>query len=544
VNNSDNNSPLDKAMLGWLTEFAVQGIIVTDDELNIRSCNKWFEKQSGRNESDLIGRNLLEVFPELETRGFDRYYREVLDGQSRILSHRFHIYLWPMPPSIGATTLAQMQQSARISPLFDDDKVIGTVTAIEDVTERVVREMELNAQIEERERLLASELAARQLAEENSRLKDEFLATVSHEIRTPLNAINGWTQILLTGNLDEGQMRHALDTIQRNVSSQTQIIEDLLDISRIVAGQMRLELQPVNLAESIEAALEVVRPSANVKEIKLIETVESAATFIMGDASRLQQIFWNLLSNAIKFTPLKGRIEIVLRELETYAELSVRDTGHGIEPDFLPFIFDRFRQADGSSKRKFGGLGLGLSIVKNLVEMHGGTISVESTERGTAFTIMLPLLLSQRNDEVYESSVRSFDRPAANKDIAGLRILVIDDDADSREMLKFFIEDCQASVMTASSALEALTHFPIFKPDVLISDLGMPEMDGYDLIERIRALPEENGGKTPAIALTGYVSIEEQKRVEASGFDVHIAKPLDQNKLVKVINNLLQRIQQ
>ncbi|HEX8736486.1 MAG TPA: ATP-binding protein [Pyrinomonadaceae bacterium] len=540
--NGSNNSTLDAAMLRWMSEFAAQGLLVTDEKLNVSSCNKWFEKQSGKWEKDLIDKNLLEIFPELASRGFDRYYRDALNGQSRFLSHRLHKYLLPMTPSAGVTAFAQMQQSARISPLFDGEKVIGTITVIEDVTERVAREMELNVQIEERGRLLASEQSARQLAEENSRLKDEFLASVSHEIRTPLNAINGWTQILLSDDSNAEKSRHALDTIQRNVGSQTQIIDDLLDISRIVTGQMRLDLQPVNLAESIETALDNLRPAINAREIKLIKTIESDAIFVMGDASRLQQIFWNLLSNAVKFTPLKGQIETILREVDAFAEVIIRDSGQGISNDFLPFVFERFRQADGSSKRKHGGLGLGLSIVKNLVEMHGGTITAESAGEGAGatFTMMLPLLLPQKSDEDFNRPT-SFFIKAAKNDFTGIRILVVDDDADSREMLRYVLEDTKAHIMTAGSANEALAQFSAFEPHILITDLGMPEIDGYDLISQIRALPAESGGRTPAIALTGYVGAEEQKRVQASGFDIHVAKPVDFSRLMKIINNLLHK---
>ncbi|HEX8369597.1 MAG TPA: ATP-binding protein [Pyrinomonadaceae bacterium] len=542
MNGNGNNSSLDTAMLRWMSEFAAQGLLITDEKLNISSCNKWFEKQSGKREKDLVNSNLLEAFPELAARGFDRYYRDALSGQSRILSHRLHKYLLPMTPSAGVTAFAQMQQSARISPLFDGEKVIGTITVIEDVTERVAREMELNVQIEERSRLLTSEQAARQLAEENSRLKDEFLASVSHEIRTPLNAINGWTQILLSGDSNAEKSRHALSTIQRNVGSQTQIIDDLLDISRIVTGQMRLDLQPVNLAESIETALDNLRPAANAREINLIETIESGETFVMSDASRLQQIFWNLLSNAVKFTPLNGQIEIILREVDAFAEVIIRDSGQGIADDFLPFVFERFRQADGSSRRKHGGLGLGLSIVKNLVEMHGGTITAESAGEGAGatFTMMLPLLLPQKGDENFDRQTGFFVKAAKN-DFAGIRILVVDDDADSREMLRYVLEDTKAHIMTAGSAGEALAQFSTFEPDILISDLGMPELDGYDLIKQIRALPTESGGRTPAIALTGYVGAEEQKRVQSSGFNIHVAKPVDFNKLMKIINNLLHK---
>ena len=526
-------------MLGWMFEFALIGLLITDENLRIRSCNKWFEKQSEKSEKDLIDRNLLEVFPDLKTRGFDRYYKDALGGQSRILSHRLHKYLLPMPPSTSVTSFGQMQQSARISPLFEGERLVGTITVIEDVTERVAREMELNVQLEERERLLASEQAARELAEENSRLKDEFLASVSHEIRTPLNAINGWTQIILSSDTNAEKFRHALSTIQRNVISQMQIIDDLLDISRIVTGQMRLDLQTVNLAESVENALNNLRPAINARQINLVKNIESGAVFIMGDRDRLQQVLWNLLSNAVKFTPIRGQIEVTLREIDDFAEIIIRDNGHGISADFLPFVFERFRQADSSSKRKHGGLGLGLSIVKNLVEMHGGTVAAESAGVGAGanFTIMLPLLLQQETAELAPTVSPGIKNTPRNFD--GVRILVVDDDADSREMLRYVLEDCKAQIQTAGSAREALNQFSTFAPDILISDLGMPEMDGYDLIKKIRALPSGDGGQTPAIALTGYVGAEEQKRVQSAGFDIHVSKPVDFHKLLEIINKLL-----
>ena len=538
---SDKNTALNRALLGWISDFALVGILVTDENLDIRACNKWFEKQSEQSERYLAGRNLFEVFPELKARGFNRYYEDALSGQSRILSHRLHKHLFPMTPSAGVTVFAQMQQSARISPLFDDERVIGTITIIEDVTERVEREMELNVQLEERQRLLVSEQAARELAEENNRLKDEFLASVSHEIRTPLNAINGWTQILLSSETNPEKFRHALRTIRRNVASQMQIIDDLLDISRIVTGQMRLDLQPLKLADSIETALNNIRPTAQVRQINITETIESDSVFVMGDQHRLQQILWNLLSNAVKFTPVRGNIEIILREVDDFAEIIVRDSGQGITSEFLPFIFERFRQADSTSKRRYGGLGLGLSIVKNLVEQHGGTITAESEGegKGSAFSVMLPLMLMRKSEE--PGALAASRLGDSEESFAGIRMLIVDDDADSREMLRYVLEDKHAQILTVGSAHEALNQFSVFNPDILISDLGMPEMDGYDLIRQIRALPPENGGQTPAIALTGYASPEEEKRVRRSGFDIHLAKPVDFQKLVEIIKNLLDR---
>lgn len=536
---SNNHKSTDSAVLRWLHEFSVQGILITDETLTVRSCNNWLERQLGTKEDELIGRSLLDIFPELKNRGFDRYYADALSGQSRILSYRLHKYLLEMPPSTGSGVFAQMQQSARISPLIDGDEVIGTITVIEDVTERVVREMELNTQLEERERLLASELEARKLAESNSRVKDEFLAAVSHEIRAPLNAITGWTQLLLSGDLDDEKSQHALDTIRRNVTAQAHIIEDLLDISRIIAGQMRLDMQALNMSEAVNAAIENVSPSAKAKNVQLIAKPQEPPVFVMGDAGRVQQILWNLLTNAVKFTPPGGRVEVLLSEVDGFAELSVRDTGQGISEDFLPHVFDRFRQAEGGSRRRQGGLGLGLSIVKNLAEMHGGVVAADSRGEGSGavFTVTLPSLTLD-SDAANDSGKEEIGRQGANADISGCRVLIVEDDRDSREMLAVLLKAHHAETMTAANAIEALDKFPSFKPDVLISDLGMPQVDGYDLIKRIRSMSPEQGGSIPAIALTGYAGPEESKRVHSAGFDSHIPKPVDQERLITTISSM------
>jgi PAS domain S-box-containing protein len=535
------NSTLGTAFQTWMHEFASNGILLTDENLHVRSCNVWLAKQIGSPESDLIGRHLFELFPEIQKRGFDRYYREALVGQSRILSHRLHRYLLPMAPATGAGSYAQMQQSARISPLSDGEKIVGTITLIEDVTDRVTREHELNAQLEERDRLLASELSARELAETNSRIKDDFLAAVSHEIRAPLNAITGWTQLLVNGGLGEQEKTHALDTIQRNVKSQTQIIEDLLDISRIVAGQMRLDLKPHDLIDSIDSTYESVMHAAKAKEIRIVRSVPLRSPLIMGDSSRLQQVVWNLMTNAVKFTQSGGQVEVTLREVNDFAELTVADNGPGISSEFLPYVFDRFRQAEGGSRRRQGGLGLGLSIVKNLVEMHGGMVSVESRGEGsgTAFTVMIPVLLSERGRSSIADSSAESGQDHVN--IAGCRILIVEDDDDSREMLERLLTTLSAETATAATAAEAMDLFSSFKPEILISDLGLPEFDGYDLIKRIRGLSAEEGGSVPALALTGFASAEEKRRVRSAGFDDHLAKPVEFEKLIEIIGRLWSR---
>ena len=529
------------AICRWVSEHGPRGVLATDLDLTIRYCNKWVERQTGKKSSEIIGQNLLALFPEIGARGLDRHYRDALGGSSTVLSHRLHSYLIEMPASAG-TPDTLMQQTCRIAPLLENERTIGTITVIEDVTERTTREKELREQLDEREGLLARELEARRTAEENSRLKDEFLATVSHEIRAPLHAIRGWTLILRGGSVDSETFNHALDTIDRNVVSQSQIIEDLLDISRMVTGQLKLDLRPVDLCESVEAAIDSLSPAARSKEIRLTKAVEPATSFVTGDADRIQQILWNLISNAIKFTPANGSIEVGLRESGDHAEITVRDNGGGISPDFLPFVFDRFRQADGGMKRRHGGLGLGLSIVRNLVELHGGTVSADSRGEGsgTTFTVTLPRLVLVSGDGAFGQAVEPSDDVQPLR-MLKCRIMIVDDDEDSREMLRILLSTRNAEVLAAGGAAEALALIESFEPDVLISDLGMPEMDGYDLIRQVRSSESELCRRVPAIALTGYVSIEEQRRVRSSGFDVHISKPLDHAVLVQTIGELLDR---
>ena len=537
---NENNSVQLSAIARWVTENANQGVLVTDTELRISYCNRWIEKHTGKSGSEITGQGLFSTFPEIEDRGLAHYYHQALQGESRVLSHSFHQYLLLLPAPSVTSEVDRMQQSCRIGPLVDNDRIVGTITIVEDVTDRVTRERELKVQIEEKERLLKSELAARQLAEENSRVKDEFLATVSHEIRAPLNAIRGWSLILRKGPVDSQTFNHAIDTIDRNVVAQSELIEDLLDISRMVTGQLNLEFQPVDLVEIINSAVDSISPTVTAKDQKLTKTFASDASFVVADRERLQQVLWNLLSNAIKFTPAKGAIEVDLLEDENFVNVTVRDNGIGISPEFIPYVFDRFRQGDGGRRRRHGGLGLGLSIVKNLVALHGGSISVESEGEGhgTTFTVRLPRLASPEKRATSDQA--KAPRPDAfTGEPLECRILIVDDDDDSRETLRMILSMRNAEVAAAASAREALSIFEDFDPDLVISDLGMPEMDGYDLIREIRAFSPEKGGKVPALALTGYVSAEEQTRVRESGFDGHLAKPLDHDILVSRIEELL-----
>ena len=538
---------LNAAVLRWMHDLTAQGILMTDDELNILGWNQWLEEHTEHRAADVMGRNLLELYPELIERRLDRHYKWALEGQVRVLSQRLHGHLIAMPTSLGENAYTQMQQSVRISPLTHEGRVIGTLTIIDDVTERVAREAELQAQLEARSRLLASEQAAREEAEQANHLKDEFLATISHELRTPLTAIIGWSTMLRGGKLDESLSARAIETIYRNAQSQNQLIADLLDVSRIISGKLRLDVRTIELPAIIEAAVDAVRPAAEAKGIQLQSLIDPLAGPISGDADRLQQIIWNLLTNAIKFTPKGGRVQVKLERIDSHVEIRVTDSGIGISPEFLPYVFDRFRQADAATTRMHGGLGLGLSIVRQLTELHGGTVRVESEGegKGATFIISLPFIAvigeqvepEDIHPTISEHSV-SLDCPPS---LDGLRILVVDDEEDTRDLLRAVLEECGSEVTTVASAAEALDTIEALRPDVLVSDLGMPGEDGYSLIAKVRALPAERGGQTPAAALTAYARAEDRLRVLRSGFQIHLPKPVEPVELVTVVANLAGR---
>ncbi|HVG28406.1 MAG TPA: hybrid sensor histidine kinase/response regulator [Pyrinomonadaceae bacterium] len=401
---------------------------------------------------------------------------------------------------------------------------------------------------EEREQLLKSEQAARLNAEANSRLKDEFLATVSHELRTPLTAILGWAQLLRRGVPDEQIAAHALEVIERNGLAQLHLVEDLLDVSRIISGKLLLDVRPVDLDAVIGAALDAARPAAESKGIELRHALDAAAGAVLGDADRLQQIVWNLVNNAVKFTPAGGRVEVRLARAASGVEISVGDTGIGIEPEFLPHVFDRFRQADAATTRTYGGLGLGLAIVRQLTELHGGEVSADSAGvgRGTTFTIRLPLssLVAQRAVVASGRAGASDPRGAEALDcesLTGVRVLVVDDEPDARELFARTLSECGAEALTAGSAAEALAAIESERPDVLLADIGMPGEDGYALIGKVRGLPPERGGRTPAAALTAYAHAEDRVRALRAGFQLHLPKPVTSAELVAAIANLAAR---
>jgi PAS domain S-box-containing protein len=385
-------------------------------------------------------------------------------------------------------------------------------------------------------------------AREANRLKDEFLATVSHELRTPLTSIMGWLRMLRAGSLNEEQSARALETIERNTYAQTQIIEDLLDISRIISGKLRLDIRLIELSSVIEAAVESTRPAADAKGIRVQLLLDPQAGPVAGDAERLQQIVWNLISNAVKFTPKGGRVQIRLQRIDSHIEIAISDSGQGISPDFLPHVFDRFSQGDSSSTRKYGGLGLGLAIVRQLVEMHGGTVSADSPGegRGATFTLTFPLAvvknqsLKDSTEQIHPSVNRHDTRFTCPDELAGLKILIVEDEADSRDMLTFVLEQCEAEVRGAGSVAEAMAALEEFDPQVIVSDIGMPGEDGYDLIRQVREREKDTGRRrVPAIALTAYTRTGDRMRALTSGFQMHVPKPVEPAELVAVISSLV-----
>jgi PAS domain S-box-containing protein len=428
-------------------------------------------------------------------------------------------------------------------PLLDESGRTYAVCGIStDISERKRAEAE-------REVLLAREQAARVELERIGRLKDEFLAMLSHELRTPLTAILGWSQLLLTRHPLTEMVRRGLETIERNARTQSKLIDDLLDMSRIITGGLSLDVEVVDLAEMLETMLESAEPEAKTKGILLELSVEPIGGRVMGDPNRLQQIVWNLLSNSMKFTPQGGQVKVSLRREGSYAHLAVSDTGIGIDPEFLPYVFEQFRQADASTTREHGGLGLGLSIVQHLVELHGGTVEAASAgkDQGASITVKLPL-------EVKHAEALAGEQPPSMPqrrplwcrggellDLKGVRVLVVDDEPDTRELLLRILAECHAEVRTAGSVVEALAELDRDQPMVLVSDIGMPQEGGYELIQKVRQLPQERGGSVPALALTAFARAEDRTRALMAGYQMHLAKPVKPSDLVAHVASLAGR---
>jgi PAS domain S-box-containing protein len=491
-------------------------IVSKDLHSIVMSWNKGAERIFGYSAEEMIGQSIIKILPP------DR-----LDEEKEILA-RLERGEW-----VDHFETKRLHKNGRlidvsltISPIRNEDGiVVGASKIARDIT----------AQKESLQKLAQAHAELKRA----DHMKAEFLATLSHELRTPLNAILGWVQILKEGaSLDD--LRESIPAIERNVRTQSQLIEDLLDMSRIEAGKVSLDLQHLDLAAVVTAGMETVRPAALAKEIRLTTAFSSLNGIVVGDQNRLQQVVWNLLSNAIKFTPKGGRIHVVTKRLNSHVEICVTDTGQGIAPEFLNHVFDRFRQADATTTRRHGGLGLGLSIVKHLVELHGGSVRAQSegTGQGATFIVCLPLQCGRQKDESVADKRRNaaVDDAAEKHELKGIKVLIVDDEADSIAIVQRVLERQGAEVHAADSVEKAIEHFVRFAPQVVLSDIGMPGQDGYELIRRIRQLP--GGRKVPAVALTALARAEDRSRAVRAGFQLHIAKPVDFAELVAVVHNL------
>ncbi len=444
-------------------------------------------------------------------------------------------------------------QTSLAVPMAVMGRIIGTIEVqsyergayTQEHVTAMIMAANLTAVAIENVRLLKRESNAREAAEESNRLKDEFLATVSHELRTPLTAILGWSRLLEEGSLDDQVANQAIESIRRNAKAQARIIDDILDVSRIITGNLFFELYPVELAPVIEAAINAVRPTADAKGVRIDMEFDSAPLVVSGDANRLQQVIWNLISNAVKFTENGGRVTLGLHQVRSSVEIKVADTGQGISPEFLPYVFDRFRQADSTTTRQHGGLGLGLAIARHLVEIHGGTIRAESPGKGKGATFTLKLPLVDCGDKASLLDTTEIVIPESTHQprqlLSGLRVLVVDDDVDTLELMATALKSRQATVTAVSSAVDALIAIKANRPDVLISDIAMPDEDGYALIEKVRSLDHGEEQTIPAVAITAYAKDEDRERALSSGFQIYLPKPVELTELVSVIARAARR---
>ena len=506
--------------------------VVRGAEFVFELANSRYETLVGRR--DIVGRAIREIFSELapDAPVFQMLERVRRTGEA-FTATEYTVAL----DRRGTGQLEDVIFHFSCQPIREANGAVDTILTVAiDVTEQVTSRRTV-------ERLARREEAARHAAEEASRAKDEFLSTLSHELRTPLNAVVGWSHLLRTGAVPEEQRERAFETIERNARAQAKLIEDMLDLSRIAQGKLVLAVGPVEVVRVVEAALDAVRLAADAKKVRLQPVLDSHAT-IVGDADRLQQVVWNLLSNAIKFTPKNGRVQVRVSRKESYVEVAVADDGQGIAAEFLPHVFDRFRQADGAFNRQAGGLGLGLAIVRSLVELHGGSVTAASDGlgRGATFTVRLPMAPLRRDStpslhsEPGMPSTPTFECPPA---LRNLRILVVDDEKDTRELLAFVLGQCEVHVTLADSASEAIATLARAPFDVLISDIGMPSEDGFALIRRLRRLPASLGGQIPALALTAYARSEDRIAALKAGFQMHLAKPIEPNDLLVTLATLV-----
>jgi PAS domain S-box-containing protein len=508
----------------------------------ITSWNQGAERIFGYSAEEMIGTSIMRLIP-LERQEEEE---EILSCLKR--GERFEHFETVRTTKEGR----RLHVSLTVSPIKDaNGRVVGASKIARDITDRKLSEEALReakkvaeAANADRQRLLESERAARSEAERASYMKDEFLATLSHELRTPLNAVLGWATALRAGHFPTEELEQGLETIERNARVQAQIVEDLLDMSRIISGKVRLDVQRVDLPAVVAEAIDTVRATASAKGVRLQTIIDPLNAPVTGDPHRLQQVFWNLLSNAIKFTPKGGRVQVLLERVDSHVEVSIIDTGEGISPEFLPYVFDRFKQADASTTRRHGGLGLGLAIVKQLVELHGGSVRVKSsgTGKGASFIVSLPMTVLHPLQEPWERGhpqSKPRDLPSVPAiSLNNVSVLVIDDELDARNLLKLLLESAGAMVYLAPSAEQGMEHLLTKSVDVLICDIGMPDVDGYSLMRRIRALGNGQKSEVAAVALTAYARLEDRTEAMSAGFQNHLPKPVEPAELLAVVHSL------
>ncbi|MFN2510021.1 MAG: ATP-binding protein [Pyrinomonadaceae bacterium] len=512
-----------------LFEAARDGILILNAHtLKITDVNPFMTELLGYSRDEFLGKELWQI-------GFFSDKKASQDAFRQVQAKGYLRYDdLPLRTKKGKT-----QEVEFVSNVYKEHGQQVIQCNIRDITKRKRAE-------DERALLLESAQAARAEADLANDIKDEFLALLSHELRTPLTSILGWSQMLTDVKLDEEASKRALEIIVRNARSQRQLIDDLLDISRIITGKLRLEVRPTELASIIEAAVDNVRPAADARSIDLQISSDPGISPISGDPDRLQQIIWNLLTNAIKFTPKGGRVQVRFERIRSHVEITVKDTGQGIAPELLPHVFDRFRQCDSSSTRRHSGLGLGLSIVRQLVELHGGTVTAESpgAGEGTTVKVILPLISvhrEQSKEEMTRSLVENQRPFVPQPTLNDLRVLVVDDEPDARELITAVLAGRGAKVISVGSGDEALVEIGLHPFDVMVSDIGMPQMDGYTLIKKVRQLPSDRGGRIPAAALTAYAGVEDRMRVLSAGYQMHIPKPVEPAELATVVGSIALR---
>jgi PAS domain S-box-containing protein len=507
--------------LAKVVESSDDAIVSKDLNSIITSWNPAAERMFGYTEQEAIGKSIRMLIPHELQSEEDHVLSQIRAGKK--VDH----YETVRQRKDGS----QLNVSLTVSPILDaSGTIVGASKIARDVTDRVRIERE-NA------RLFAE-------AQDANRVKDDFLAVLSHELRTPLNAIVGYSRLMRGQMLPADQVARAIETLERNARWLTQIVDDVLDVSRIVSGKIRLDVQAVELASIVDNAVATVQPAADAKNVRIHSVIDPRVGPVSGDPDRLQQVVWNLLANAVKFTPKGGRVQVLLERVNSHIEIIVSDTGVGISKEFLPLVFDRFRQADSGSTRKTGGLGLGLSIVKHLVEMHGGRVHAASDgeDQGATFTVRLPMMIVQGSQPKGEHPLADRRQPLQKLgDLNGTKVLAVDDDADALSLLRDVLQASGAEVITASSAAMAMEALATFTPDVIVADIGMPDVDGFELISTIRASADPRIRDVPAAALTAFARSEDRTKALQSGFEMHLAKPVDPGELVASVATLVRR---